>query len=328
MTISKLKTAVLGTSLCLIQACTIAPFQTEIDSPEPSKAAFVSEDSDTATALSYSHQLPAQKVHAKGAILNYIYQQNKQPIDTPEFFKAALTNELTARALPVELADQGAGQLALLQYDTIVHRNNGFSPLVMIALAKLDLTANDKRYRIGAMIKRAKVPIWTLTEEPLVEATINQPQELLVKEVAAKINLALFNNKLPDAQVAALVQSIKTNLNTDEDSAYQDVYELGYSNNPAALPALREFSQHSAEYIRLAAISGMGMIGKNAVLEELKSLYASGRQWQDRAVALKAIGDIQSEESTAFLMQEREKWKGQHSLEASWNKQILAIYLD
>ncbi|UTA48489.1 HEAT repeat domain-containing protein [Simiduia sp. 21SJ11W-1] len=314
--------------IALTQACTIAPFQAEIDTPAPSETAFVSADQDTPVQLSYSHQLPAEGVHAKGPLLNYYYQQNAKNIDMSEFFLNALKNEVQARAMPVTFDGQAADALKLISYDTIVHRSNGFAPLVMIASAKLDLTHQGETYRIGAMIKRAKVPIWTLTEEPLIEATINQPQELLVKEVAAKINGVLFNNQLTDAEVEKLVKEVHASINTDEDSAYQKVYELGFSNNPNALAALKELSSHKAEYIRLAAISGMGMVGKATAFEDLKKLHESGRQWQDRAVALKAIGDIQTPETIAYLKAEQAKWEGDTSTEGVWNKQLLGLFVD
>lgn len=312
----------------MIQACaTNFTFPVNVDDPEPSKQPFVSTDQDQPLSLSFSHQIPENQPHAQGPLLNYKYQQNEKDIDTPGYFVAALNQELQARQLPVDLQGAGSDQLNLISYETITHRKNGFSPLVMIAMVKADLIENNQTHRITALVKRAKVPIWTVTEEPLIEATINQPQELVIKEVAAKINLAVFRNQLSDAQVAELIQSVKQNTD-NEDLAYQQVYELGFSNNAKALPALREFSNANAEYIRLAAISGMGMIGGEAVFDELKAMYSSGRQWQDRAIALKAIGDIQSAAALDFLRQEQKKWQNDASLEGTWNQKVIALYLD
>lgn len=320
----------LATLICiagLMQACTNLTFQVEVDDPEPSKEQFVSNDQDRDTTLAYTSQLAAQPVHAKGPLLNYVYQQDKKAIDPDQYFFKALTQELAARKLPVAFSDSSQDQLLLRNYETIAHRSNGFSPLVMISLVKLDLVQQGQSHRIAAIVKRAKVPIWTVTEDPLVEATINQPQELLVKEVSAKINQALFNNQLSDASVDRLAAEIKANTK-DEDIAYQKVYELGFSNNPRALAALREFSNSNAEYIRLAAISGMGMLGGDQVLAELQGLYNTGRQWQDRAMALKAIGDIHSPAALDFLRQEQQQWLKDSSLEGSWNQKILSLYLD
>lgn len=333
MTITKtcqrlFKLAALLVTTGMIQACaTNFTFPVNVDDPEPSKQPFVSNDQDQPVTLEFNHQLAENFVHAQGPILNFQYQQNKENIDTSEFFFKALQKELQARQLPVNWNDKSNSQLNLISYETLTHRKNGFSPLVMIALVKADLITNNQTHRVAALVKRAKVPIWTLTEEPLVEATINQPQELVVKEIAAKINIALFRNQLTDQQVYDLATSAKANAE-NEDIAYQQVYELGFSNNVNALPALREFSNADAEYIRLAAISGMGMVGGDAVLEELKAMYNSGRQWQDRAVALKAIGDIQSPQALEFLRQEQQKWQSDASQEAIWNKKVIALYLD
>lgn len=317
----------------LLQGCaTQLPitFAVDVDTPEPSQHAYVSADQDQPRSLAFSHQIPAGQVQANGPVLAYKFQQEKKDIDTPKFFTDALSRELKARELPVDLNGTADDQIQLLSYESISHRNNGFSPLVMIAMVKLNLIENGTNHRIAAMIKRAKVPVWTVVESRLVEATINQPQELLVKEVASKVNLALFKNRLADEQVDALIDSVRGNAGNagDEDLAYQQVYELGFSNNPRALPALREFSASEAEYIRLAAISGMGMLGSEAVLDELKALYQSGKLWQDRAVALKAIGDINSPDALVFLKQEQQKWQGQTSQEAVWNSKLIALYLD
>ncbi|CAH0992528.1 hypothetical protein SIN8267_02661 [Sinobacterium norvegicum] len=313
----------------LMQGCSSTfTFNAEIDDPEPSKEQYVSSDQDTPATLKFSHHIPEGHVQAQGEILNYVYQQDKKTIDTADFFLQAMDKELQARNLPVAFDEAGTDNLDLLAYDTIAHRRNGFSPLVMISMAKVDLTASGETHRIVGLIKRAKVPIWHLSEESLVESTINQPQELLIKEVAAKINVIMFDDQLSDASVETVVEQVNANIDADADAAYQKVYELGYSNNATALPALRGYSQHEAEYIRLAAISGMGMIGGEAVLSELQQLYTSGKQWQDRAVALKAIGDIQSEESVAFMKEEQEKWQAETGLEATWNQKILSLYLD
>jgi nickel-dependent lactate racemase len=104
----------------------------------------------------------------------------------------------------------------LRAFETIAHRNNGFSPWVMITTAKIDLTKGDKTHRMAAVFKRAKVAIWTLPEDPLIEATINQPLELLVKAVAAKINLVLFNDHLSDETVARLIAEIRENLDNED----------------------------------------------------------------------------------------------------------------
>ncbi|BFM12549.1 hypothetical protein R50072_27020 [Simiduia litorea] len=327
-TIKGMKLAGLIAATMLVQACASSfTFQVEVDNPEPSVQHYVSSDQDTPTSLAFSHQIPADQISAKGGVLNYVYQQDKKNIDHANFFLSALSNELEARKLPVTFDDAASNQLQLLSYDTISHRNNGFSPLVMIAMVKIDLVENNQKHRIAAIVKRAKVPIWTVTEEPLVEATINQPQEILIKEVAAKINVALFNDKLTDSDVDSLINDVKANIE-NEDIAYQKLYQLGFSNNPKALPTLQEFSKHNAEYIRLAAISGMGMLGGESVFEELKALYKSGNQWQDRAIALKAIGDIRTTEALEFLKTEQAKWSDQTTQEAIWNKKIVALFLD
>lgn len=84
-----------------------------------------------------------------------------------------------------------------------------------------------------------------------------------------------------------------------------DVYQLGFSNNKLAIPELVKLTKHSSEYIRLAAISSLGIMRAVDQFDLLVRLYQNkGGLWQDRAMALKAIGDLGTPESHAYLQKE------------------------
>ena len=50
--------------------------------------------------------------------------------------------------------------------------------------------------------------------------------------------------------------------------------------------------------------------------------------WQDRAMALKSIGDLGTEEAYNYLKERKSFWEGKTTNEALWNLKILNLYLD
>ncbi len=109
--------------------------------------------------------------------------------------------------------------------------------------------------------------------------------------------------------------------------AYFDVYELGFSNNPTAVGALKGFLSHKSDYVRIAAISSLGVLEANDYIEQLKSIYHTGKLWQDRGMALKTIDDLGAEESVTFLSVEKKRWENLSSNEANWNKVTIDLYI-
>ncbi|TDM09617.1 MAG: hypothetical protein C4K60_10360 [Ideonella sp. MAG2] len=49
--------------------------------------------------------------------------------------------------------------------------------------------------------------------------------------------------------------------------------------------------------------------------------------WQDRAMALKAIGDLGHPEAKAYIQQQWKAYELLSDKESTWNKAILALYL-
>ncbi len=154
---------------------------------------------------------------------------------------------------------------------------------------------------------------------------VNQPLSLLVKEFSAKLNRTLYGQKTSDATVDLIIDKIKAN--PKAPLTYIDVYELGFSNNKRALPFLKKLIKENNEYVRLAAISSLGILQDEASLELLKGISVNARTWSDRAMALKSIGDIGSVDAKSYLKNELSQIENETSKEALWNKEIIALYL-
>ncbi|WP_370980760.1 HEAT repeat domain-containing protein [Agaribacterium sp. ZY112] len=317
-----LKNAVLlAPALIVLQACTVT---VPLDSPTPSDEAYISVDTDQTITLQFKDSQPQDLENLVGKPVPIVVESNGAPLEEHAYLLEALQKEAKARNLPLNFESSSENKLELDAYQVFHHRVSGFSPLVTVTTARLDLVLPDRTSRIAVAVKRGKVPVMSMGE--INEPTFNEPHEILVKEIVAKINMVTFNNKTSDQYVAELVGKIKANI--DDRETYLDVYELGFSNNSKALDALMEFSKADQEYIRLSAISGLGMIGGERSFEYLKSIHASDGLWQDRVVALKAIGDIGTEAAINYLKTERPKWKAEDNKESKWTVVVLGLFLD
>jgi len=250
---------------------------------------------------------------------------NGEPIDPPEFLRANLQRELDARGLAVAVNESVGGlpRLELNTFRMVNHRQNGFSPFVTFTYFAADLHVGSLVRRIGVFIKRAKVPVWSFEE--VVEPTINQPLELAVRELASKINSALNGARTDDATFAQLKERA-SHVGADR---WMAVYALGFSNRPEAIAPIMALLSNEDEYVRLAAISSIGTLGATERLADLKNIYEDqSRIWQDRAMALKSIGDLATPESQQYLATQRAYWAGQPSgKETDWTLRVIDLYL-
>ncbi|MGP1717181.1 MAG: HEAT repeat domain-containing protein [Methylophilus sp.] len=262
-----------------------------------------------------------------GTIPMQLVYGNK-PFDAVPWIAEHTVKEMVARGLPVALATQpAAGPNVLIKRLHIEnHRASGFSPFVTFTSLRAEIETPQGNRRITAYIKRGKVPVWSFDE--IIEPTYNAPLALLTKELAAKLNQQLFNTAISDEQVRSLVQKINQNVGKEEGSAYLDVYQLGFGNNPLAIPELVKYTSSSNEYVRLSAISSLGILKASDQVEFLKKLFSTkSGLWQDRAMALKALGDIDTPETRAYLQEQLTQLQSRTDKEAKWTKEIIALYL-
>ena len=205
------------------------------------------------------------------------------------------------------------------------HRASGFSPFVTFTSVRADVITERGPQRITSYVKRGKVPVVSFDE--VIDPTYNAPLGIMTKEVAAKLNQQLFQQAISDEDVNALIRKIAADGGKSPD-AYLDVYQLGFGNNPRAVPELVKLSAHANEYVRLAAISSLGILKATDQHEFLARTYENTTLlWQDRAMALKAIGDLGTPASRAYLQKQQAQLEGRKDKDATWTKEIIALYL-
>ncbi|MBI5276834.1 MAG: hypothetical protein HY854_10275 [Burkholderiales bacterium] len=99
-------------------------------------------------------------------------------------------------------------------------------------------------------------------------------------------------------------------------------------SNPRAIPELVKLSTHANEYVRLAALSSLGILKATDQFDFLARAYENtGLMWQDRAMALKAIGDFGTPQSREYLLKQRAQLESRKDKDATWTKEIIALYL-
>jgi HEAT repeat protein len=167
------------------------------------------------------------------------------------------------------------------------------------------------------------VPVWSFAE--VIDPTFNQPLSVAVKEFSSKLAGALYSYKASDATVKELVAKVN---GTQTPDTFLDVYALGFTNNLAATDTLVSLTKSTDEYVRLAAISSLGNLRAASQFELLKTMYQDiALSRQDRDMALKAIADLGTPESDAFIRAEIKQLSAKGDTEAQWTSRILALYL-
>lgn len=311
--------AALGASLLLLAAC--APSGYAVRAPQPSTVAYAPVAADRGTL---TVQYPQSGVPFMSGTLASALMLDGKSLEPTAFLVKSLQDELAARGVPVNVEGQGNGlpRLDVRSFRMQNHRASGYSPYVTFTFLSADLQTAAGPKRIGVFVKRGKVPVWSFAE--VVEPTLNEPLSVAVKELASKVARELYAAQAPDAAVDTLVAKIDASKEDD----YLDVYALGFTNNPRAVPALVRLTKATPEYVRLAAISSLGTMRAADQFDYLKTLYRDANLWQDRAMALKAIGDLDTADGRAFLSQERERLREKAGdREAQWMVDLIGLYV-
>ncbi|EFU69373.1 hypothetical protein HMPREF9401_1761 [Aliarcobacter butzleri JV22] len=235
----------------------------------------------------------------KVLVLEY---QNKD-MDGYEFIFNNLKKEIEARNLPINLvkSSNSNNNLYLNNFKINSQQTSGFSPLITLTKIKLTLEKDNEKHNIVSVVKRAKMLMLSITES--YEPLYYQPSSIITQEIVAKLNKAFFNYKLEDNEVKSLITLANKQIETKDELTYLTVYKLGLSNNILALDFIVEHTKPTyPDYIRFASISTLGMLGGEKYLGNLMSIYNDDRYaWEDKVMALKSIGDINSKEANNFL---------------------------
>ena len=306
----------------LVVGC--APSSYLVSEPQPSNMAYqVPEQSQQSNFKVVDMRSGGDRTFHSG-ILNATLNIGSQPIDPVAFLAKHAQSEMLARGLPVSFSTSaGDTVIDVSTFRVRNHRSSGFSPFVTFTMLSADVALNGEKHRITSYIKRGKVPVWSFDE--VIQPTFNEPLSLAVKEFSAKLNQLIYKSSYSDSQVEQLAGKLQGTLGY---SSYLDVYQLAFSNNPKAIPVLAGLVDSDEEYVRLAAISGLGVLGAVDQMPLLTRIYQSGDSWSERGMALKAIADLNTPESQEFIKTELLRWEAKGSdKEARWNVEIIGLYL-
>ena len=317
--------AVLGT----VVGCVSPVFDLGVRNPEPSGLKYENVASES-SVISYMSSRDAAEVMGSGPLLTFNLKQNDAPLKEVEYLISNTEAELISRGIAVSFLPEGEGEttVTINSLKMVNHRVSGFSPLVTLTSLSADIEFEGKTHRVVSFVKRGKVPVWSLTEEPIVENVFNQPLAVLVQDFSSAINKNLFGYKVSDSDANALIADVRAGMLQNQVD-YLAVYKLGFSNNLKVEPLLVELIGSDDEYVRLAAVSSLGALKSESSLGLLQNLYSTSKLWQDRGMALKAIGNIGTEEALKFIDEERKKIESSDvkSKEQIWNADILSLFL-
>jgi len=202
-----------------------------------------------------------------------------------------LDAEFKARKLPIDVVESGDADMVLevKNYQLVSQRFTAFDPFISHHVFYADFIANDgSSYPIPFYFFNGKVPIWSFEKE-VAGPCFNMPFSILVKEVAAKMNAAVFKTKASSDKVKSLSDAVTGNPGNDD--AFWKIIALGVTNNMEALPALKKLVEYDDRFIRGCALSAIGTLGAVEEFAFLKSSYEKFEE-VDKYLAFKSIGDL------------------------------------
>lgn len=220
--------------------------------------------------------------------------------DEMAFLAENLESVLRAQGIAVTRAPAGAADLTL-DVKTFRIRNlrtSGYSPYHSFTLFAADLHHAGRTDRITAYFKGSKTPVWAFSE--LERPCYQIPVEVVVREIAAKINAAVFGRSASDERVRMLAAAIPEQVSDSASEQYLKVYELGFTNNRSAIEPLVRLTTREETLMRAAAVSSLGILRATDQLPLLVEIYEKNTH-VTKAMALKSIGDLATPESRAFL---------------------------
>lgn len=313
--------SVIFISIAILQGC--GPKTFAVKNSELSTAPYHLKDKTSNETLSVKAVQTAGKRPFSFGKLKINLELNGEPVEPIKYLEYNVLNELADKGIQIESAKGSENVLSVTQFYIRNHRTNGYTPFITFSNFKGTLAHAGGTETIAAYVKRGKVPVWSFNE--VIEPTLNEPLALISKEVAAKINQIIFGYRISDQQVKDLVADIHSN--ADEKDTYLKVYELGFGNNQSAIKDLVEMTKSDEEYVRLAAISSLGILKAESHIDLLWSIYQDSKIWQDRAMALKALGDISSEPALSKLKQAQTETKQENEKAIKWFAEVFDLYL-
>lgn len=216
-----------------------------------------------------------------------------------------LVKELNARGVPLTLAARNStGQadivLTVRKYQLINHRASGFSAWESYNVFLGTVAMGDKSCTIPSFFFNSKLPVWSMDE--IQKPCVSDPMAVVVKDVASKINQCIFNYSVSGSEVQKLAAAAASMVKPASPTACFPLIDLGGTNNPEAMPALKRFAEHGDSFVHNCAVSAIGTLGAT---EQFPFLIGRFEYFaaNDRVMPLKAIGDIGNRQAQEFLRQ-------------------------
>lgn len=328
MIINKQLTRFIFPALAILALTACAPSSYMVKAPTPSTQKFQSVAQDKPANISLvDKRVGDERIFSSGTLPSAL-TYNDSVINPPQFLAAQVQAEMIARGVQTQISIVGEGavvpRLNLNTFKIRNYRASAYSPFVTLTFLSAEIDDGVNKKVIAAFVKRGKVPVWSFEE--IIEPTLNEPLSIVVKELSSKLVSNLYHYSSSDATVDELIAKIANN---KTDTRYMDVYALGFTNNKKSIKTLLELTNEGDEYVRLAAISSLGTLDAEEQYEFLKSLYLNkSGMWQDRAMALKSIGDLDTVEGKTFLAQEQKRLELEpESKDTLWTLQVIRLYI-
>jgi len=204
-----------------------------------------------------------------------------------------LAAELEGRGYPVKvLTDPAASadvELRVTRYRIVSRQIPGFGPWEAMHQFRATLVAGPRQRTIHAYFFNSKRPLTGARD--LRQPCFDLPQSILVKEIASKVNRAALGFQAGEATVDELVRRARSKEEA-EGGPWLELVELGGTDNPGAMEALKRYTGHRDELVRAVAYDAIGMLGPERELPFLEGRFGSRTlETRELVMALKAIGD-------------------------------------
>jgi len=249
----------------------------------------------------------AKVLGAGGSMSDSVSITIESMADPVGYFAQQLQRELNSRGIPVKcvVGKTATEGLVLLihRYQIVNIRATGFSPWEACHIFYGTVVMDKQEKAIKAYFYNGKTPMWDMKE--VEEPCFTIPVSIIIKDVASKINRAVFNLRASDGKVDALTAQIDTEIGKDKKNPYDrpfwQVLELGYTNNPKATEPLKKYTQDNDEFFKSCALSSIGTLGADGQLEFLIHQYRAAGGYNDKYMAAKSIGDLGTPEALQVL---------------------------
>ena len=222
------------------------------------------------------------------------------------YFAQQLEKEFRSRRIPVKCAvGKTAAEglvLKIHRYQIVNIRATGFSPWEACHIFYGTIIAEGQNKPIKAYFYNGKTPWWSMKE--IEEPCFNIPISIIIKEVASKINRAVFNLQASDEKIDKLAAEINLELGKDYKDPYQrpfwKVLDLAHTNNPKAMEPLKKYTEDKDEFFKSCALTAIGILGADGQLDFLFEQYHVGT-YNQKYMAAKSIGDLGTPEALKVL---------------------------